>query len=152
MFPPHNTSGAVANPKGINLIQVYHVDADIRGDIVHQPFISIACMHCEDPPCRRVCPTGAISKEPDTQITLVDQEKCIGCKACLWVCPYGAPSFDDDGNLVLCDLCMDRLKEGKKTACEAACQAGAIHVGTPEEISELQSRKAVDRIAKGTIL
>ncbi|MBW2609096.1 MAG: 4Fe-4S binding protein [Deltaproteobacteria bacterium] len=149
MFPPHNTTGAAADPKGVNLIQVYHVDPEISGDNVHQPFVSIACMHCEDAPCIKVCPSSAILKDSETHITLVDQERCIGCKACLWVCPYGAPSFNEDGKLVLCDLCIDRLREGKKTACEAACPASAIYVASPEEISELRARKAVERIAGG---
>ncbi len=142
---------APAGPKGRNLINVYQCGPEIRGDRIYQAFVSIACMHCQEAPCIRVCPVSAIYKDTQTSITLVDRERCIGCKVCLWVCPYGAPSFDEDGKLVLCDLCIDRLKEGKKAACEASCPAAAIFVGTPEEIAELQARKAVERIEKGTL-
>ncbi|MFC1893726.1 4Fe-4S dicluster domain-containing protein [Chloroflexota bacterium] len=138
-------------PKGRNLINVYQCGPEIRGDQVYQSFVSIACMHCEEAPCIRVCPASAIYKDTQTSITLVDRKRCIGCKVCLWVCPYGAPSFDNDGKLVLCDLCIDRLKEGKKTACEATCPANAIFVGTPEEIAELQAKKAVRRIERGLV-
>lgn len=152
MSRPYPVSRAIAEGKGLNLIiRVYQCGPEIRGDRVHQSFVSIACMHCEDAPCIKVCPTSAIFKDTQTRITLVDRQICIGCKLCLWVCPYGATSFDEDGKLVLCDLCIDRLREGKKTACEAACQAGAIFVGTPEEIAELQARKAVERIDRGIV-
>jgi Fe-S-cluster-containing dehydrogenase component len=139
---------AIAEPKGINLIHVYAFGPEINGDRVYQLFIGIACMHCEDPPCIRACPTSAISKDAQTLITRVNRHRCIGCKACLWVCPFGAPTFDQDGKLVLCDLCIDRLRERKKAACEAACQASAIFIGSPEEIAELQSKKAVKKLAQ----
>jgi anaerobic dimethyl sulfoxide reductase subunit B (iron-sulfur subunit) len=152
MWPPYNTAEPVPEPRGVNLLQVYQYGPEISaGGKVHQPFVSISCMHCEDAPCIRVCPTSAIYKDSETQITLVEEKRCIGCKACLWICPYGAPSFKENGKMVLCNLCMDRLKEGKKAACEAACQASAIFVGSPEEIAELRARKSVERIARGTM-
>lgn len=151
MSPPYPGSPAMVESKSRNLINVYQFGPEIHGDKVYQSFVSIACMHCEDAPCIRVCPVSAIYKDTQTSVTLVDRERCIGCKVCLWVCPYGAPSFDEDGKLVLCDLCLDRIKEGKKTACEAACPADAIFAGTPEEVIELQAKKAVERIGKGII-
>ncbi|MEF9427514.1 MAG: 4Fe-4S dicluster domain-containing protein [Candidatus Mariimomonas ferrooxydans] len=146
MSPSYTVSRVEAEPRSLNLIQVYQYGPEMHGDKVHQAFVSIACMHCDDAPCIRVCPASSIYKDTETGITLVDKELCIGCKGCLWVCPYGAPSFSEDGKLALYDLCIDRLKEGKKTACEQTCQAGAIFIGTPAEISELQARKAAERI------
>jgi len=105
-------------------------------------------MHCEDAACLNVCPSSAIYKDPQTNITLVDKKRCLGCRACLWACPFGVPSYDQDGKLELCDLCVDRLREGKKTACEAACQARAIFIGSPEEIQELRSRRVAKRMLK----
>ena len=151
MSPPHPGAVVPAEPKSRNLLNIYHCGPEIRGDRVYQSFVSSACMHCEEAPCIRVCPTAAVYKDTQTRITLVDRKRCIGCKVCLWVCPYGAPIFDGDGKLVLCDLCLDRLKEGKKTACEATCPATAIFVGTPEEIAELQAKKAAERIDRGTL-
>ena len=149
MSTPYAVAPSIAEPRGVNLVWVYQSGPEIRGERVHQSFVSIACMHCADAPCIKVCPESAIYKDTQTGITLVDKELCIGCKGCLWVCPYGAPSFDESGKLVLCNLCIDRLKEGKKTACEAICQASAIFVGSPEEIAEVQAKKAVGRIEKG---
>lgn len=90
----------------------------------------------------------ALRKDVETGITLVDEEKCIGCKFCLWVCPYGSPQFHY-GRMYLCDLCIHRLGEDRQkerqTACEAACPARAIHVGTTDEISALTGEKAAER-------
>jgi Fe-S-cluster-containing dehydrogenase component len=152
MWPPYNTTGAIAEPKGVNLLQVYQHGPEISPDgKVHQPFIGIACMHCEDAPCITVCPYSAIYKDPETHITLIEEEKCIGCKACLWVCPFGAPSFREDGKLVLCNLCIDRVLEGKQAACEAACQARAISIASPEDIAENRALNAVKQIAIGSL-
>jgi len=152
MSPVYPATPAPPTPGIRSLVNIYRCGPEMRGDRVYQSFVSIACMHCEDAACMRVCPVSAIRKDAETGITLVEHALCIGCNACLWVCPYGAPSFDEAGKLMLCDLCIDRLKEGKKTACEAACQAAAIFVGTAEEVSELQARKAVGRIEKGMMV
>ncbi len=145
--PPHLVGSVIAEPKGLNLIQVYPFGPEIRNDRVIQGFVGIACMHCEDAACIKVCPSSAIYKDSQTCITLVDKKHCIGCKACLWACPFGVPSYDEQGKLALCDLCVDRLHEGKMAACEAACQARAIFIGSPEEIKEIRAKKAVKKMA-----
>jgi len=58
-------------------------------------FIPTLCMHCEDPPCMKACPSKAIYKRPDG-IVMVDEEKCCGARACVTACPYGAMHFFDE--------------------------------------------------------
>ena len=89
-------------------------------------------MHCEDPPCVPVCPTGASFKRKEDGIVLVDYDKCIGCKYCSWACPYGAREFDAaQGVMKKCTLCVDRIydeslpADRRKPACVLACPAGA---------------------------
>lgn len=97
-------------------------------------FLSISCNHCEDAPCLHNCPTGAISKNEDG-IVLIDEDVCIGCRYCSWVCPYGAPQFnEDDGVMTKCNFCYDLQAEGKNPACVDACPLRAIEFGEIEEL------------------
>lgn len=51
------------------------------------------CNHCEDAPCARGCPTNAMHKA-EGGITMHDPDKCIGCKYCIYNCPYGVIYFN----------------------------------------------------------
>ena len=52
------------------------------------------CNHCEDAPCVRSCPTAAMHKDKETDMTLHDANKCIGCKSCILACPYEVISYN----------------------------------------------------------
>lgn len=47
----------------------------------------VRCNHCKEPPCVRVCVTGASQQRPDG-IVWIDQNKCVGCRYCVIACPY----------------------------------------------------------------
>ncbi|WP_442865473.1 4Fe-4S dicluster domain-containing protein [Acidocella sp. MX-AZ03] len=95
-----------------------------------------SCLHCENPQCVTVCPTGASYKRVEDGIVLVDMDKCIGCKLCSWACPYGAREFDElAGVMKKCTLCIDRIynetlpAEEREPACVATCPSRARHFG-----------------------
>ncbi len=52
-------------------------------------FMTMSCMHCENPPCQDTCPTGATYRRPDG-IMEIRGDLCIGCRACILACPYRA--------------------------------------------------------------
>ena len=72
------------------------------------------CMHCDDPPCVRVCPTGASYINEIGGIVEVDNTKCIGCRYCMLACPYDARYFDEEAGVVdKCTFCVHRLDAGE---------------------------------------
>ncbi len=98
-------------------------------------YLSIACNHCAQPACNKVCPTGAFHRD-DNGIVAIDHEVCIGCRLCEKACPYGAPQFDAQAKkMTKCDGCRDDVARGLMPACVAACPMRAIGFG---DISDLR--------------
>jgi phenylacetyl-CoA:acceptor oxidoreductase subunit 1 len=69
---------------------VYLMDRTETGDIFH---MTRPCMHCDEPPCAEVCPTGATYKRADG-LVVIDYDKCIGCRYCMVACPYEVRRFN----------------------------------------------------------
>jgi molybdopterin-containing oxidoreductase family iron-sulfur binding subunit len=113
--------------------------------LARQP-VPALCNHCANPPCTRVCPTGATFKRADG-IVVMDPHRCIGCRFCMAACPYGSRSFNwkdprpylrkinsdyptrTKGVVEKCTFCDERLAQGKLPACVAACPCGALTFG-----------------------
>ncbi|MGM9615334.1 MAG: 4Fe-4S dicluster domain-containing protein [Oscillospiraceae bacterium] len=95
-------------------------------------YYSTACLHCDDAPCIPACPMDCLYKDEATSLTLADTANCIGCKACLRVCPVDAPTFRPTGEsrprfrMEKCDGCHVRVEAGLEPACVRACPTGAL--------------------------
>ena len=111
--------------------------------------IPLQCRHCEDAPCVKVCPTKAIEKLDEEGVVLIKSQLCIGCKACILVCPFGVISMDREGKAVTkCDLCFERLEKGKQPACVQGCFTGALQFKSIEELAGKKKEYLV-RFKKG---
>ena len=111
-----------------------------------------SCLHCEEPACVTVCPTGASYKRAQDGIVLVNPETCIGCKLCSWACPYGAREYDyTQGVMKKCTLCVDRIyntnlePEDQIPACVKACPTGARHFGDLGDATSAVSKLVAER-------
>jgi Fe-S-cluster-containing dehydrogenase component len=143
-----------ATPPGIRWTRVFQVDEGSY-PAVRRTFIPRGCMHCAEPPCVPVCPSGASFKRADG-IVLVDHERCIGCKACMIACPYEArhyveptsgyfpgsttafeaarrPDEHPAGTVTKCTFCAHRLAAGLPPACIDTCPTKARHFGDLDE-------------------
>ena len=110
-------------------------------DELHLDYFPALCVHCDDPLCVQCCPVEAIVKREDG-IVVVDDEKCSGCKLCVYVCPYGAMSFNEVTNVAgKCNLCLNRLEYGIEPSCVQHCIGGALRYVTQEDLEKTTKGK-----------
>lgn len=128
--------------------------------------IAIACQHCSNPACTKVCPVGATSKDPETGIVRQDYERCIGCRMCMAACPYtGVRSFNweepqyyidhatgsqeapkhQKHTVEKCILCESRTTKGDLPACIDPCPGRARYFGDFNDPSSEVSKLIVER-------
>ena len=137
----------------------------------HLDFMPVACQHCENPACTKVCPVGATYKDPETGVVRQDYDKCIGCRMCIAACPYtGVRSFnweepayyldhavgDVDSpthqkhTVEKCTMCWPKLARGEEPACVSACQMIARFWGDfddpDSEVSQLIRTREYKRL------
>ncbi len=84
-------------------------------------YLPMFCQQCLEPECAAVCPKDAISRDRDLGRIVIDYELCIGCKMCVFACPFGAMGIDStEERVTKCDLC-----DGNPS-CVDFCEAGAL--------------------------
>ena len=109
--------------------------------------VPLQCRHCEDAPCLEICPTNAIHRDGDTEPVLIEKDKCIGCKFCLMVCPFGVISLERSGKAVVkCDMCIERAQRGEQPACVTGCPTKAMQLVELDEVLSKKRKKALAAI------
>ena len=104
---------------------------------VARVFLPMACQHCEDAPCIKACPCGALHKEVGGTVA-VDYNVCSGHGTCVDVCPYGAIYLDPVAKqAVKCHNCYHRLEHDMEPACVPTCPSEALVFG---DLNDPQSK------------
>ena len=138
-------------PLGSFIRQTLYKD---RGEYpqVARMFLPMACQHCEDAPCIKACPCGALHKESGGTVA-VNYETCCGHGTCIEVCPYGAIYLDPVAKqAVKCHNCYHRTEQGMEPACVPTCPSEALYFGDlndPE--SKINKAMAEARSAEGEL-
>ena len=106
-------------------------------------YIPMSCQQCQDAPCMIICPVKAISRDETLSRVMVDHNKCIGCRSCVAVCPFGAMGFNViDRKNFKCDLC-----DGDPQ-CVRFCDRKAVDFVSPDEVSIEKKREAATRMSQ----
>jgi formate dehydrogenase iron-sulfur subunit len=80
---------------------------------LHYVMAKRQCMHCDEPSCASACPVTAMHKTAEGPV-VYDEEKCIGCRYCMWACPFGVPTAQWDSlapQIAKCTMCWARSAE-----------------------------------------
>ena len=110
----------------------------VHVDIERRRINTGTCLQCETALCMEVCPTNAITRDPQTSAVVVDKENCLGCGICVAACPFGYMQIDDTCcKATKCDLC------GGDPKCVQMCMAKALHFGSINSLAE-HKRNHVD--------
>ena len=105
--------------------------------------IPVVCQQCEDAPCRPACPAKAISRNEEKGRVEVDYDKCIGCKTCVSVCPFGAMHFmPAERKVIKCDLC-----DGDPQ-CARFCEVKAVSFVPESDVGLSRTRAAALRVVE----
>lgn len=106
--------------------------------------IPLSCLQCEKSPCVDVCPTKALEKTSHGAV-IFHKIRCIGCRLCIVVCPFGVIEIDEENTILKCDACIHRLKNGKDPVCVLTCPTKAL---VYEKIAKTTSKKRKIRALK----
>lgn len=121
---------------GINFRKVHSYEGGSSSS-VWTASLSMACNHCAEPACLKVCPVVAIAKDADTGLVIQDRRMCILCERCVRACPYGEPAYVPGMMLVSkCDGCYALVAQAEKPACVAACSTRCLRFGELEELRQ----------------
>ena len=127
-------------PLGSFIRQTIYHDHEKDGGAQARIMVPMACHHCEDAPCIKACPCGAMHKGPGGSVQ-VNYDKCSGHASCKEACPYGAIYIDPVANqAVKCHNCTHRLENDMAPACEATCPSDALFFG---DLNDPKSRASV---------
>lgn len=138
---------------------IYVQKINIDGNEINIPR---RCMHCDNPPCVRQCPFGALTKQPEGN-SVINDKLCFGGAKCRDVCPWQIPQrqagvgiyleilpkYAGGGVMYKCDLCKDKIKKGEEPACISACrerlgEKAVFSFGTRKGIFEQALKRVKD--------
>ena len=91
---------------------------------------SIVCQQCINPSCMKGCFRDAIYREDG--VVKIDQDRCIGCRLCMLMCPIGSISCTENEILKCEQQCTDN---GGKIACVESCDAGCLELVDVKEFT-----------------
>ena len=149
---------ATLSAKTLTLISFHELVDEKAPGGVDYAFAMRRCLHCLEPACASACPTTALERRADGPV-LYNASQCIGCRYCIWACPWGVPTAEWDSHapkIQKCTHCSDRsdqpaplarngqaLNEDEKKryldsivtpACVKACPADCLRFGTRDDM------------------
>jgi menaquinone reductase, iron-sulfur cluster-binding subunit len=79
--------------RSISWLRLVPFQEEVHGERAELRLIPLPCMHCQRPPCTKVCPVQATQIDREGLVAQV-YPRCIGCRYCTTACPYTVRHFN----------------------------------------------------------
>ncbi len=120
----------------------------VRVEGSNQVPIALQCRHCLQAPCLDACLTGALTRDPKSNMVVVQEDRCIACWTCAMFCPYGVIYPWPERKIALkCDRCAYM----ENPVCVEVCPCQALELVELEDWEKIFRHRREDvtkKIAK----
>lgn len=122
--------------------------ARVRVEGTNNLSFPLQCRQCLKAPCLDACLTGALTRDPKSNLVIVKEDDCIACWTCTMFCPYGVIYPWPQRKFALkCDRCAFM----EKPVCIDVCPCQALVLVELEELAEIyrqRSKEIVQQIGE----
>ena len=134
-------TGSYQNPADLSFstYKLVKMNETVIDNKLNWLFFPDQCRHCIDAPCLETAfdPNAIYQDAATGAILYTAQTKGLDADAVIGSCPYNIPRKGPDGSISKCDMCNDRVHNGKKPACVETCPTGTMNFGDREEMMAL---------------
>jgi len=107
--------------------------------------VPLQCRHCLEAPCLDACLTGALVRDPESNLVVVQEDRCIACWTCTMFCPYGVIFPWPERKIALkCDRCVHM----EDPICLEVCPCQALELVDLDDFEKILRRRRQDAVRK----
>jgi carbon-monoxide dehydrogenase iron sulfur subunit len=112
--------------------------ARVRVEGSNEVAVALQCRHCLKAPCLDSCLTGALQRDAESGLVVIQESNCIGCWTCTLFCPYGVIYPWPERKIALkCDRCLYMAIP----VCVDVCPTKALALIELDDYEEFIGRK-----------
>ncbi|MBU3951327.1 MAG: formate dehydrogenase [Proteobacteria bacterium] len=138
-------TGSYQNPADLSFstYKLVKMNETVIDNKLNWLFFPDQCRHCIDAPCLETAfdPNAIYQDAATGAILYTAKTKGLDADAIIGSCPYNIPRKGPDGSISKCDMCNDRVHNGKKPACVETCPTGTMNFGDREEMMALAQKR-----------
>ncbi len=100
--------------------------------------LPLQCRHCLNAPCLNACLSGALDREPETNLVVIREDRCIACWTCTMYCPYGVIlPWPEREYALKCDRCAFM----ENPVCVEVCPTHALELVDLDDFEGMLSER-----------
>lgn len=113
----------------------------LRVEGTNEVSLALQCRHCLNAPCLNACLNNALVRDPENQMVVVREDRCIACWTCTMFCPFGVIVPWPERKIALkCDRCAYM----EHPICVEVCPCQALELIEINELERIPGPQAQD--------